>query len=156
MEKNVNTSLLNNKSHCVHLLQNSCWIPAQWRARLSLLVHPGAVHRQHRSVQRRVSRPPLSPLRPQRQVKCLTITPHPAWSAAVALVWNVPVVFQVSECGHGVAVWGQWEQQHGGWHRLSATGTAAGCLCCYILVTSCSYLSAATWWSAQGIHFSLH
>lgn len=37
-----------------------------------------------------------------------------------------PVGSQVAERGHGMAVWGQWEQQHGGGHRISATGTAAG------------------------------
>lgn len=33
---------------------------------------------------------------------------------------------QVAKCGHGVAVWYQREQQHGGWYWISATGTAAG------------------------------
>lgn len=52
----------------IPLLQDSCRIPAQWSSRLSFLVHPGAVRWQHYSVQRCISCPPLSPLRPQQQV----------------------------------------------------------------------------------------
>lgn len=71
-----------------------------------------------------------------------------------------PVVSQVSECGHGVAVRCQWEQQHGGGHRIPATGTAAAihwkdaCIITSLMwysSASCSYLSAA-----QGINFSFN
>lgn len=50
------------------LLQNSCRIPAQRSSKLPLLVHSGAIHWQHCSVQRRIPRPTISPLCPQQQV----------------------------------------------------------------------------------------
>lgn len=46
------------------------------------------------------------------------------WWLISSLIY--PVGSQVAERGHGMAVWGQWEQQHGGGHWISATGTAAG------------------------------
>lgn len=54
---------------------------------------------------------------------------------------HLTCVLQIPQRGHGVAVRGQWEQQHGGRHRIPASGTATEIIrLLYVVVSRASVL----------------